>query len=375
VPTYGRRVRVGIAGCGSVSSRYVETLQHFQGVKLVACADEVPSRAALLAEHAGIRCANTLGGLLSDSSVDLIVNLTPADRHAEVSRLVLDSGHALYSEKPLASDLTSARQLLATATASGLLVGCAPDTIYGRAHQTCRRLIMEGAIGAPLIAFGAMCSHGHEAWHPRPEIFYKRGAGPLLDMGPYYVTSLVDLLGPARHVTGGVVSLARSRTLWSGALRGERVEVQVPTAACAIIQFDSAQATVLTSFESWATRIPHLEIHGTAGVLACPDPSHYRGSVSLWTASSGCWTDIPLDKGFSGWQGLGVADLAWCIANVGEPLVSAARAMHVLEILCAVETSAALGHRIAIESGFTPPTRLLDLRALGWDGHVPEAEY
>src|SRR5262249_38772413 len=233
---HGSRICVGIVGCGSVSRRYAATLGHFGNVELVSCADEVRDRAKDLAERTGMRYTGTTQDLLDDPSVELVVNLTPAHRHAEVSERVLDAGRALYTEKPLAPDLESARRLHEQAMAKGLLVGCAPDTVQGRAHQTCRRLIAEGAIGTPVLAFGAMLSHGHEAWHPRPEIFYKRGAGPLLDMGPYYASALVDLLGPARRVTGDVIFVEGGRSFWSGTRRGDRVELEVPTAASAVVQ-------------------------------------------------------------------------------------------------------------------------------------------
>ena len=229
--------QVAIVGCGVIAPAYARTLGKLGFVHVVACADALPERANELAREFGISRASTFDAVLADPDIETIVNLTPPLAHAVVTSAALAAGKATFSEKPLGVDLDEGRALVADATARGLRLGCAPDTFLGVGFQTCRDAIARGLIGEPVAANAFMLGSGPESWHPNPDLFYRRGAGPLLDMGPYYLTALVSLLGPARRVTGSSRITHAQRTITSEPRRGERVAVEVPTHTTTVIDF------------------------------------------------------------------------------------------------------------------------------------------
>jgi predicted dehydrogenase len=234
-------------------------------------------------------------------------------------------------------------------------VGCAPDTFLGGGIQTCRKLIDDGWIGAPVAAVAFMMSHGWESWHPDPEFYYELGGGPMLDMGPYYLTALVSLLGPIVRVTGSARISFPERTIGSGPKQGQKIAVETPTHVAGVLDFGGgAVATIITSFDVWAANLPRIEIYGSAGSLSVPDPNTFGGPVRIRLAGEGEWRDVPLTHGFTeNSRGLGVADMAHAI-RAGRPhCASGELAYHVLDVMAAFEEASAAGRHVPITSG--PP--------------------
>ena len=331
------------------------------GVEVTACADLVPERAQEKAQKYGIARACTPDELLADPEIEVVLNLTIPNAHASVARAAVAAGKSVYNEKPLTIDLEEGRRLIAEADARGVLVGCAPDTFLGGGLQTCRALIDSGAIGEPVAANAWFLAHGHESWHPDPAFYYKSGGGPMFDMGPYYLTALVSLLGPVRRVTGQTRITFPQRTITSKPKYGETIDVEVPTHVTGILEFDTgAIGTVATSFDVWATENARLEIFGAEGSLRLPDPNTFGGPVQILRGGSKTWEDVPLSHGYTeNSRGLGVADLAAALRTGGEPRASGAQALHVLEIMHAIHTSAADGRNVEVTSPYARPSQTL----------------
>ncbi|MCY0903078.1 MAG: Gfo/Idh/MocA family oxidoreductase, partial [Firmicutes bacterium] len=276
------RVKVGIIGCGNISNAYFQGIPRFALVQVVACADLDMSRAQARAEQWHVT-ACTVEELLADPDIDIVVNLTIPVAHAKVCLAALEAGKHVYVEKPLAVSLEDGRLIMDTARARGLRVGSAPDTFLGGGLQTCRKLIDDGWIGTPIAATGFMMGAGHESWHPDPAFYYQVGGGPMFDMGPYYLTALVFLLGGIERVTGSARVTFPERTITSEPKRGTRIAVETPTHIAGVIDFTSgAIGTLITSFDIQAgtSAFPPLEIYGTEGSLRVPDPNTFGGSVS-----------------------------------------------------------------------------------------------
>ncbi|MGH2409442.1 MAG: Gfo/Idh/MocA family protein, partial [Chloroflexota bacterium] len=304
--------------------------------------------------------ACTVEELLADPTIELIVNLTIPRAHASVGQAVLGAGKSLYTEKPLALTREEGCALLEMARERGLRVGGAPDTFLGAALQTGRKLIDEGAIGEPVAVIAHMLCHGHESWHPDPAFYYQPGGGPLFDMGPYYLTALVSLLGPIRYVNGMARASFPERVITSQPRRGEKIVVEVPTHAAAALQFVSGPiATLVTSFDVWKSDAQLLEIHGSVGSLSLPDPNGFEGAVRLHRMGEGGWSDIPLIPGYRGnSRGIGVADLAEAIRDGRPPRASGDLAYHVLDVMQALHETSADGQRRTIESTCERPEAL-----------------
>lgn len=354
-------VTVGVLGCGTISDAYLGTGDRFDVYDIIACADIDLERARSKAEKYGISATDT-DGLLADEAIELIINLTPPAVHADTCTQVLESGKHVYVEKPLATDFSSAETILATAAEAGLLVGSAPDTVLGAGLQTCRSVIDEGRIGDPVGATAVWVSGGHEAWHPNPTFYYGEGGGPLFDMGPYYVTALVSLLGPARRVTGSVSRTFSERTITSEPRRGETIDVEVPTHECGIIDFENGStATLLTSFDTPAGSTlpwPTFELYGTDGTLRLPDPNLFDGPVQLQRADTDELVAIPLTHEYTAGRGVGVADLAYAIRSDWSHRTSANLASHVLEILDGIREASAAGEHVELSTHVDCPKPL-----------------
>jgi predicted dehydrogenase len=353
-------VRVGLVGCGVISDIYLKNLGETPGVAVVACADLVPERAQEKAETYGVARSCTPEELLADPEIEVVLNLTIPNAHAAVARAAVAAGKSVYNEKPLTIDLEEGRRLIAEAETRGVLVGCAPDTFLGGGMQTCRALIDAGAIGEPVAANAWFLGHGHESWHPDPAFYYKAGGGPMFDMGPYYLTALVSLLGPVRRVTGQARISFPQRTITSKRKYGETIDVEVPTHVTGILEFGAgAIGTVATSFDVWTTEHARLEVFGAEGSLRLPDPNTFGGPVQILKAGSNEWEDVPLTRGHTeNSRGLGVADLAAALRGGGQPRASGAQALHVLEIMHAIHTSAANGHHVELASPYGRPAPL-----------------
>jgi len=328
-------MNVGIIGCGNISGAYFTAAKSFGALDIVACADlDIERARAKAAEYEAPR-ACTVEELLADPAIDIAINLTVPRAHAEVGRAILQAGKNLYGEKPLAIDRDEARPLLDLAAARGLRVGCAPDTFLGAGIQTCRKLIDDGWIGEPVAATAFMMGGGHEGWHPDPAFYYQRGGGPMLDMGPYYLTALVALLGPVRRVTGSARVTFSERTITSRPRYGTPITVEVPTHLTGTLDFAAgAVGTLIMSFDTKAVDVSHLEIHGTEGSLSVPDPNTFGGPVWLRRVGAAEWSEMPLTHGYAAnSRGLGAADMAYALRSGRPHRASGALAYHVLDVM------------------------------------------
>jgi predicted dehydrogenase len=343
--------RVGIVGCGVISRTYGYTLGMFDWIDFAACADVIPERAEERAEQWGTR-AMDVDDLLADSDIDVVVNLTPPKMHAEVDRAALESKKSVYSEKPLGIDVEEGVALLAQAGADGLRVGCAPDTFLGVGLQTCRALVDRGDIGEPLAANAFMLSPGPERWHPSPAIFYERGAGPLFDMGPYYLTALVQLLGPARCISALGRTARAQREITSEPLAGQMIDVEVPTHVTSAIEFASgATAALVTSFDVQASRYRCIEVYGSEGTLAVPDPNTFGGPVMVRRAGDEDWTEIELPEAtLPQFRGIGCADMIWAHRTGRAHRASGELALHVLELMAGAIESSEQGRVVELQT-------------------------
>ena len=300
--------------------------------------------------------------LLADPSIDLVLNLTQPRHHFEVMTAGIEAGKHVYGEKPLCVSFEESQQLLALAQTAGVRVGCAPDTFLGAGIQRCRELIDSGAIGEPVAASAFFTTPGHERWHPAPAFYYEVGGGPMLDMGPYYLTALVALLGPAASVSGSARITYPERTITSEPLGGTKIPVEVATHVSGTVDFASGVvATVLTSFDIWGAELPRIEIYGSHGTLSVPDPNEFGGPIRLLRSSTGRWEDVAVTRRFSeNSRGLGVAEMATSVAR-GEPhRASGALASHVLEALEAFRLSSDSGRRVDLETRCERPALLAD---------------
>ena len=353
-------MNVGVVGCGDISGVYLAAGKRFDGIEVVACADLDMEKARLKAAEHEVPAARTTEELLGDPEIDILLNLTTPNAHAGVAMAALEAGKSVYNEKPLAVTREDGRALLESASAKGLLVGGAPDTFLGAALQTCRALIDDGAIGEPVAATAFMMCRGHESWHPRPEFFYRPGGGPMFDMGPYYLTALVALLGPVRRVTGSARISFAERTITSEARRGESIRVDIPTHVAGVMDFAcGAVGTIITSFDVWAAQLPCIEIYGSAATLGVPDPNGFGGPVRLRRAGSEEWEDVPLSHGYADQsRGLGVADMAQALRSGRPHRASGALAYHVLDIMHAFHDASESGRHIELESTVARPAPL-----------------
>ncbi len=333
------KARVGIIGCGNISEIYLKNLTTmFTNVEVAAVADLIEERARAKAEAHGIPKACSVDELLSDPAIDVVLNLTIPKAHTEVTLAALQAGKHAYGEKPLAIALKDGEKILALARKKGLAVGSAPDTFLGAGIQTCIRLIDDGAIGAPVAATAFMTCHGHESWHPDPAFYYQSGGGPVFDMGPYYFTALIALLGPARRVSGSVSRSFPRRVVGSGPKTGQVIEVEVPTHAAGTIDFESgAIATFVMSFDIWHAELPRIEIYGTEGSLSVPDPNGFGGPVRMRGSSEAAWQEVPVTLPHAeNSRGLGLSEMMEAIAAGRQPRASGALGLHALEIMHAV---------------------------------------
>ncbi|MDF9843464.1 MULTISPECIES: Gfo/Idh/MocA family oxidoreductase [unclassified Paenibacillus] len=336
------KVKVGIVGCGNISGIYFENLTKlFVNTEVYACADVFKERAEEAAEKYGVPHVWSTEELLASPDIQIVVNLTTPKGHFDVCKQALLSGKHVYVEKPLSLELAHGQELVELAAEKGLMLGCAPDTFLGAGIQTCRKLIDDGFIGEPVAASAFMVCHGHESWHPDPEFYYQAGGGPMFDMGPYYLTALVSLMGPAATVAGMTKTSFAQRTITSEKKFGKQIDVEVPTHVAGTVQFASgAVATMITSFDVWDSTLPRIEIYGTRGTLIVPDPNTFGGPVLLKPAGGTGFMEIPLVHNYAvNSRGIGVADMADCITSGNRPRAGGELANHVLEIMHAFHTS------------------------------------
>jgi predicted dehydrogenase len=361
-------VKVGIIGCGNISDAYFSGAAASGLIRIEACADLRPEAAQAKAAQHGV-AALTVPALLDHPGIEIVINLTVPQAHVPVSQQILAAGKHVYLEKPLATDFAAASGLLAQASACGLRVGCAPDTFLGAGHQACRAAIDAGRIGAPVGGAVAMLSRGMESWHPNPEFFFKPGGGPVHDMGVYYVTQLVQLLGPVARVSAGASTGFAQRVIGSEPLRGRVIDVEVPTTVNGVLQFaGGANVAMSVSWDVWAHQRAPIEIYGTEGSLLGVNPNYFGGEPRI-SERDGPWQPIAIaDHPFgadntttrtgarvANYRAVGVIDMAMAIRHGRAHRASGELALHVLEVLDAFERSSAEGRHIPIQTTVQRP--------------------
>ena len=356
-------LRVGIVGCGNISGIYFQNLKAFDETEVVACADLDEARAREVAAKQGVEARST-ADLMSSNDIDLVLNLTVPKAHAEVALRALEAGKHVYNEKPLTIEREDGRKVLELANAKGLRVGCAPDTFLGAGIQTCLELIRQGKIGEPVAAHAFMLCHGHESWHPSPEFYYEHGGGPMLDMGPYYLTALVALMGPIRRVTGSTRVTFPQRTITSEPKKGKVIDVETPTHVAGVMDFASgAIGEITTSFDVWHSKMPCITIYGSEGTMLVPDPNGFGGEVFVRGKASPDWELTPLTQPFAeNSRGLGVRDIALALAEGRPHQASGALAYHVLDVMHAFNDASEAGRHVVVEG-----LRIARIGGLGQD--------
>jgi len=354
---------VGIIGAGNIARRYVEGISRFPQLSIIGCADLVQELSDSLASEAGITSYTSIEQLLADPAIDIVVNITPPVAHASVSTMALAAGKHVYVEKPIAATLADSADMVAAAERHGRLLGSAPDTFLGSAGQTVRAAIDAGVIGEPIGAVAFIVHSQAETWHPDPSFLFRPGGGPALDLGPYYITTLVNSLGPIASVAGFTRIGAPVRTVTAPDRRVDSIEVTTPTHVAATLRFASGVlATVMMSFDVWDAHLPKIEIYGELGSLTVPDPNEFDGDVTVRLHGEDGWTSLdPVIKptGEAGTavqllRGIGVADLAAAVDGAPHR-ASAALASHVLEVLEAIQLSSDTNTVVAIDSRVERP--------------------
>lgn len=354
------KTKIGIIGCGNISGIYLQVCPTFEILEIAACTDIDLDKAKQKADEFGISKVCTVEELLADPEITIVLNLTIPKVHAEIALAAIEAGKSVYNEKPLAVTREDGKRILESAKKKDVLVGSAPDTFLGGGIQTCRKLIDEGAIGEPIGATAFMMCHGHERWHPNPEFFYKPGGGPMFDMGPYYLTALINLIGPVKRVTGSARTTFPERTITSEPFNGTVIKVETPTHLAGIMDFaNGAVGTIITSFDVWAHTLPNIEVHGTEGSMSVPNPNIFGGPVRIKRSEDEEWKEVDLTHGYEdNTRGLGVADMAYALRSGRPHRASGELAYHVLDIMHAFLDASDQGRHIEIESTCRKPAPL-----------------
>ncbi|MEV6794476.1 Gfo/Idh/MocA family oxidoreductase [Streptomyces sp. NPDC051320] len=353
----GEPLRIGLVGAGRISGAYLDTLERLDHVRLTTVTDLDARRAKTAAARIpGAEVVDSAAELVARPDVDVVLNLTVPAMHAEVALAALAAGKHVYGEKPLATTREEADAVVAAAQAAGLRVGCAPDTVLGTGTQTARKAVDDGLIGTPVAATAFMTTAGHERWHPDPEFYYRPGGGPLLDMGPYYLSALVHLLGPVVRVTGAASRPRHERRIGSGPRAGARFPVEVDTHVTGVLEHTGgALTTLVMSFDIQAARLPRIEVHGTEGSLSVPDPNNFEGPVELHGPGAE-WETLPVSAGLAGaGRGTGLADLAEALADGRPHRASAELSRHVLDVMLTLLDSADRGSALLVASSCARP--------------------
>jgi predicted dehydrogenase len=352
-------VGVAVIGCGVISDQYLANLTRFPDITVIGCADLDLARAAEQAAKYGVPHSGDPVSILALPEVDLVVNLTTPAVHAAVAIQAITAGKHVYGEKPFALTVKEAEAVLAAADQHGVRLGNAPDTFLGAGLQTARRLIEQGRIGTPTAARATFATSGPDQWHPNPAFLFQTGGGPLLDMGPYYLTALVQILGPVARVAGFGRRAQLKRTIIEGPLAGEQFDVTVDTHVVGLLEFVGGQvANVTFSFDS-PHAVRELEILGTAATLRLPDPNMFTGSVLICNKGTDEWVEIPATGSAEG-RGTGVLDMVRALGAGTTARASASTALHVLDVMETLTNAAAAGQTLAVASTCTAAEPLPD---------------
>jgi predicted dehydrogenase len=373
-----KELGVGIIGCGNISTTYFTLSPLFKGLKVLACADINMNAAELRAEEYNVK-AQTIDELLANDEIDVVVNLTIPDAHFPVSKRILEAGKHVYSEKPLVLSLEQGEELRRIAKAKGLAVGCAPDTFLGGAHQLARKFVDDGGIGRITSGACYVMSPGMEMWHPNPDFFFLPGAGPILDLGPYYIANLINLIGPVKRV-GALTSMAQTtRTITSQPRAGETIPVKTPTTIQALLEFvSSATVTLTASWDVWSHRHANMELYGTDGTLYVPDPNFFGGTVEAsgrdkdikaldsWDHPFGIANQESPQGPRANYRTAGLADMAASLIDGRDARCSLDRTLHGVDVMTSILKSGEEGRFVDLTTTCTQPAALgiEDARAL-----------
>jgi predicted dehydrogenase len=350
------QMKVGIIGCGAISRAYFGGAQNTNTLRIKSCADIRTEAAQEAADTWGCRAVR-VDDLLADDEIELVINLTVPKAHVEVAISVLESGKHVYSEKPFGVSIESGLQLRSKASETKLRVGNAPDTFFGAGIQTSRKVVDEGAIGKPIAGTAFMCGHGPESWHPNPAFYYDIGGGPMLDMGPYYVTALVNILGPVKRVAAMTTKAFEERVATSEAAHGLRIPVKTTTHLTGVLEFVSgAIVTMIMSFDMWRHSLPCIELYGETGSIQVPDPNGFAGPVFL-SQNREEWSEVPHAFPANA-RTIGVIDMVRAIRSGRPHRASDALAYHVLEVMLAFDKSSESRTHVEIQSNVDPPAPL-----------------
>jgi predicted dehydrogenase len=361
---------VGIIGCGNISAAYFRLIPLYKNLKTVACADINPAASKARGEEFGVE-AQDIDALLANPAVDVVVNLTIPEAHYPVSKKALEAGKHVYSEKPFVLSIEQGEDLRKIADAKGLRVGSAPDTYLGGAHQFARHLIDAGRVGKIMSGTAHVLGPGMEMWHPNPDFFFQPGGGPILDMGPYYVNNLVNLIGPVKRVVAMANKAKQERTISNGPRTGEKVPVIVMTNVHAVLEFQSgAQVALMASWDVWANRHQNMELYGTEGAIFVPDPNFFGGKVEVAGTDKEVhevevW-DHPLTvKNYNfewglqaNYRGVGLADMMVGVETGRDHRCSLDRSLHTIDVLTSILRSAEEGRAIDIATTCSQPAAL-----------------
>ena len=356
-----RVANVGVIGCGAISSAYFNAAKSFPNLKIVAVADIRPEATEAAAEKYGYK-AMSVAKLLADPQIEAVLNLTVPAAHAKMNERILKAGKHAYAEKPFALDRASGKRVMALAKKKKLQVGGAPDTFLGGAHQTCRELIDKDVIGKVTAGVALMLCHGPEAWHPNPSFYYLKGGGPLFDMGPYYITALVNMLGPVKRVAAINNRQMDTRIAGSEKIKGKKLPVKTDTHHSAILQFASGTVvTLVTSFDVWkGDGAWCIQLHGTKGSLRVPDPNCFGNEIKICMAGENEWKPAPIVHAHTdNMRSIGLADMCRAIHDKKTPARCGGElAFHVLDVMCSIEESSKAGKFIKVQSTCSRPAPL-----------------
>jgi predicted dehydrogenase len=361
---------IGIIGCGNISTSYLRLAPLFKGLEVRAVADVSMAAATARGEEFGVK-AQGVDDLLANKDVDVVINLTIPDAHYAVTKRILEAGKHAYSEKPLVLSLEEGVSLRDLAKAKGLAVGCAPDTFLGGAHQQARAVLDEGKVGTITAGCAAVLNHGMEHWHPNPDFFFLPGAGPMLDLGPYYVANLINLLGPVKRV-GALTSLAsKERVIANGPRNGETVPVKTPTNIHALLEFhNGATVNLSTSWDVWHHKRNHFELYGSEGTLYVPDPNFFGGTVEIGGTDGSLTALEPWDHPFgkvnqshngrdlANYRTAGLADMVAALQGGRDARCSLERTLHGVDVMMACLTSGETGEFVTLTTTCTRPAAL-----------------
>jgi predicted dehydrogenase len=365
-----RKLGVGVIGCGNISAAYMRLAPLFRGIEMRACADANQAAAKARAEEFGLR-EETVEGLLEADDIDIVVNLTIPAAHYEISRRAIEAGKHVYSEKPFVLSVEEGKALAELAEKKGVRVGSAPDTFLGGSHQLARHVIDSGAIGKVVSGTCHVMSHGMEHWHPNPDFFFKPGAGPVLDVGPYYVTNLVQLIGPVKRV-GALASIpTKERVILSEPRKGEKIAVETPTTIHAILEFASgAIVTLGASWDVWHHKHSNMELYGEKGSLHVPDPNFFGGDLIVtdevkvtdfpqWDHPLGVANQEGGDgKKLANYRAAGLADMALAIIEGRPHRCSLEMSLHAIDVMASILKSGETGRFVDLTTTCERPAAL-----------------